>query len=601
MSHHSSNITTQKQFWFVGLMVVLAFFFRAYQLAYIPLMNDELSALYRLQFSSFGELINKGIKPDGHPAFVQVFLFYYTKIFGFSSWVIKLPFIIAGCASVGVAYHYFSNQFNKQTAALVAVFMLPSQFFIMHSQTARPYAFGLLLVLMAASAWEKCSKQFTYKKFGLLLLFSVLTASTHYLALLTLVIIVLVSCVFQPNNWKQAIWLAISGLLVYSPQAFIFLKQIQVGGVGTWLGKPSAYFIVDFWNYATNFSWAMSVLLFSGAVLSLVHLRSTNSDKKIIASALVFVLTFGVEFLYSVWRNPVLQYPALLFAWPFALAFCVWGYSKYNTKIVIAVGLMLFSFQTYALLITRKHYQVFYKQSYQTCVDAIVQHTTPKTALFLNGNQPFYFDYYFNQTNYRPNYISTRIDSIPLPTFVNLVSKQKADTIVVGHAFDLAPAYLEWAKVFYPNVITHEQHIFSELYVLSKQPPHSEHLPVDSVPPSELYSKNVIVPFIQAKHQRPRIVAKVKFRDMLINQAILVVKVLDEQGRVVYESSQPYLANPSCLTLLSFDLSPVTSSRKLSAMAFILNERKQSLYYTLLSLDVISGNSLLYGTVEPLP
>ena len=58
------------------LVVILIFatLFRTYQLFDIPLMNDELSALHRLQFQHLSELINKGIIPDGHPAFTQIFL-----------------------------------------------------------------------------------------------------------------------------------------------------------------------------------------------------------------------------------------------------------------------------------------------------------------------------------------------------------------------------------------------------------------------------------------------------------------------------------------------------------------------------------------------
>ena len=46
----------------------------------IPLFNyqftsDEISGLDRAQFYSFSELINKGVKNDAHPAFVQVLIY----------------------------------------------------------------------------------------------------------------------------------------------------------------------------------------------------------------------------------------------------------------------------------------------------------------------------------------------------------------------------------------------------------------------------------------------------------------------------------------------------------------------------------------------
>ena len=57
-------------------VLVLAAVLRLYHLTQIPFANDELSALYRLQFPSFKTLITQGVMPDGHPALVQVFLYY---------------------------------------------------------------------------------------------------------------------------------------------------------------------------------------------------------------------------------------------------------------------------------------------------------------------------------------------------------------------------------------------------------------------------------------------------------------------------------------------------------------------------------------------
>ncbi len=48
---------------------------------------DEWSALDRVKFDSLSELIEKGVKIDAHPAFVQVLIFYLTKIFGYTTWI----------------------------------------------------------------------------------------------------------------------------------------------------------------------------------------------------------------------------------------------------------------------------------------------------------------------------------------------------------------------------------------------------------------------------------------------------------------------------------------------------------------------------------
>ena len=82
------------------LILLVAAALRFYNYFEIPYTHDEFSALFRTQFDSFSELIAKGVKIDGHPAGVHVFLYYWTKIFGYSEWIVKLPFTILSICSV---------------------------------------------------------------------------------------------------------------------------------------------------------------------------------------------------------------------------------------------------------------------------------------------------------------------------------------------------------------------------------------------------------------------------------------------------------------------------------------------------------------------
>ncbi|MBI9039541.1 MAG: hypothetical protein JEY97_15540 [Bacteroidales bacterium] len=69
----------------LAVIIINATILRFYKYSSFSLSNDELSALHRLQFDSFGEMIEKGVKlNDVHPAGVQTFLFFRTKLFGFS-------------------------------------------------------------------------------------------------------------------------------------------------------------------------------------------------------------------------------------------------------------------------------------------------------------------------------------------------------------------------------------------------------------------------------------------------------------------------------------------------------------------------------------
>ena len=69
---------TKYEYLFWGILVV-AFLLRFFDLFNIPFTHDEFSTLFRTNFSSFSELIEKGVKIDAHPAGLQVFIYYYKR------------------------------------------------------------------------------------------------------------------------------------------------------------------------------------------------------------------------------------------------------------------------------------------------------------------------------------------------------------------------------------------------------------------------------------------------------------------------------------------------------------------------------------------
>ena len=76
-------------------IVLVGSILRFWDYGNIPFMHDELSALSRLQFNNFNDLIREGVMlGDTHPAGVQVFLYYWTALVGTSEIMVKLPLLI---------------------------------------------------------------------------------------------------------------------------------------------------------------------------------------------------------------------------------------------------------------------------------------------------------------------------------------------------------------------------------------------------------------------------------------------------------------------------------------------------------------------------
>ncbi|MFN7312700.1 MAG: hypothetical protein ACK5UI_04380 [Bacteroidota bacterium] len=571
------------------IILIIATLFRTYQLFDIPLMNDELSALHRLQFQHLSELINKGIIPDGHPAFTQIFLYYYTKYVGINQpALIKLPFILAGLFSIYVTYRLLKKLFDEKVAIIVCVFMSTSQFFIMHSQTARPYAFALLFTV--CFVWFLINNKIISTG-----VFLWLTASTHYIAGLTCVVTLGLMFVLDASFRKQILTISALAFLLYLPEWPIFIAQIKTGGVGTWLGKPTPSFLFSFGYYLSNYSICLLLLILFGIyVLFFDAGLNRKMNKQTVFVGGIFIGTFLVAYFYSILRNPVLQYPVLLFSAPFLLALSFNWVNKLPNHIFLLLLISMFGVQSYALILQRKHYEVFYHQGYSHTVNFVTKHTRQGTHLLLNGNQPFYFDYYFNRKQYEPAILHSRIDSLNYIAFEKLINEVKGDTLVVAHGFYLPHEYVAIAQKYFPKIVAHTHQAFSDVYVLTKlENTHGY---------SSLFHQALLLDTIFLPETKViQIDARAKIEGDLKTEDILFKVQIFQGGELVWEgerNSNQFLAEPHQAWVFICPLLTLKNIGKVHARLSLTSKTKIDHAY--LQISAGEGNSKLFGTVMPI-
>ena len=129
-----------------ALFITIGAVFRFYGFSDWSLSNDELSAIARTNFNSFSELIDKGIWVDGHPALIQIFEYYWIKLFGNSVFAVRLPFVLMGIGSSIYFYKLCTNWLNRNAALLGLALFISNYHFVLYSQVARPYVAGLFFV-----------------------------------------------------------------------------------------------------------------------------------------------------------------------------------------------------------------------------------------------------------------------------------------------------------------------------------------------------------------------------------------------------------------------------------------------------------------------
>ena len=181
------------RFEYILLTIILGVgvFLRLFNFSRLPFLNDELSALSRTNYDTFGDIIKFGVMPDGHPAGVQIFLYYWTKLFGNSEIIVKLPFLLCGIGSLILIYLIARLWFNKNTALFSLSLISVMQYHITFSLIARPYISGLFFSLLMVWFWTKFI--FTQKKPYLYIsgfvISGALCAYNHYFSLLFLIIV----------------------------------------------------------------------------------------------------------------------------------------------------------------------------------------------------------------------------------------------------------------------------------------------------------------------------------------------------------------------------------------------------------------------------
>ena len=355
----------------LGVIMLVAAMLRLWKLGQVPFMHDEFSALLRTRFDNFHDFIQQGVMPDSHPIGVQLFLWGWVKLFGWSEFWVKLPFALMGIGSVYLIYLIGRQWFNRKVGLFSAAFFAVSQFTVFYSQLARPYAAGLFFVLLMAWFWHKVvfGTKTTTREYVCFALSAWACSLMQYFSIAQAGLIFLTGLFFLPKERRKAYWLSgIAAVVLFAPTLPIFYQQLFVSGsIGCWLAAPKSTFLTDFLQYTMNYS---QLFMFATGIIILLPLilgkRNKQRQPLRWAGIAWFVIIFAIAFIYSLKREPILQHSTLIFSYPFVIivAFSLFKsrtLSSWQTALVVAV--MLFVGIT-SLIMERRHFDLMYHQGF---------------------------------------------------------------------------------------------------------------------------------------------------------------------------------------------------------------------------------------------
>jgi hypothetical protein len=361
------------------LILVVAGFALFWQYPQLQFTHDELSALQRTEFESFEDLVDKGIRIDGHPAGVQTFLYYYAPLVNYSNWALKLPFSILALGSIVLVFAIAKTIKQEAAGIYTAAIMAVSQYFIYYGQITRPYEAGLFFSLLSGWFWLRYFNQGAGFKNLIGFAFAAAGAAYSHQFSLLLVGIMGIHALIIADAKARKEWLlcALLAFALYLPHMGIFLHQLSLGGVGSWLGKPGFGFLGDYLFYMLHFSF-----LFAAAVLfSLISSPWKPNKSKNWEGLIWFGSTFLVGFIYSHSVDAVLQYSTLIFAAPLLLlslfALRQIRFNWLSLALILSTGL-------YSLYADRSHFPLSYESAFKYPREYLRINNLPAAQLILD-------------------------------------------------------------------------------------------------------------------------------------------------------------------------------------------------------------------------
>lgn len=458
--------------WLLIGLLVLSAILRLWKFYDLPLMHDELSALTRLEYDSFSEFIHNGIRLDGHPAGVQMYLYFFTNLFGYGTLLLKLPFIFIGVFSVYLIYKIGCKWYSRTAGLIAASFFVGIQYTIIYSMIIRPYGPGLFVSLLLVNYWTNIFLlgQKNWKNF---IVYGVLLAACGYTHYFTLLFGAVVSITGLPFLRKDTLikYLVSGGLAIvlFLPHFEIFFYQLNVGGIGAgqggWLKAPTLEFIPSYLSYVFNYSIIAQGIALGVLLLSLFSsLRSAEKLYKKLILLVWFIAPLAIGYWYSVEVNPVLQYSVLLFSTPFVFLFIAsfeeeWKLSKVALIVIVITGVSVFSLQS-----ERKHFTHFFNQPVNTYYDLVEEFDSDSTLL-IGSHENVFVEHYDRLSGVNRTYYTTDEDCTSVANLQLLLGNPKYNRVVVGTMF---AKEVGMATSYFPKVNRFQEGVTLENLVLSR-------------------------------------------------------------------------------------------------------------------------------------
>lgn len=291
---------------------------------------DEAINVVNSQKFSFYDFLTVYSIGDFHPPLYFAILWIWTRFFGTSEIIVRLPSILLGISTVWLIFLIGKQLFNKKTALIAALILTFNPLHIYYSQEARMYSLAAFSV--AFSFWALINliknKKYFLLIYGLSITLILYSDYLIYFAIVSQLVYIL-WC--EKEKLASVINAMVIGGLIWSPWLLIFPKQLSTGqtaasqipGWANVVGGTSLKEVALVWVKSLIGRVTFENKLLYGAVISIISLiygfiiwKSTKPFNKEIKLLLCWTILPVLLALIVSFYIPVLSFFRMLFILP---------------------------------------------------------------------------------------------------------------------------------------------------------------------------------------------------------------------------------------------------------------------------------------------
>lgn len=178
-SDDNLTIKTRYVFWSI---ILAALFFRLFHTGNVSLWTDELATYWVSTAPTIGECIVRASMTQGQSPFYYILERFFLLILPHNEFSLRLLSLMASMLSIFFIYHLAKSIFgDTKTAHLSGLIFALHEIQIYYAQEARPYALGIMFVLLSQIYFMNLLKNDKTKDLVLYILFSIFVCYSHYL------------------------------------------------------------------------------------------------------------------------------------------------------------------------------------------------------------------------------------------------------------------------------------------------------------------------------------------------------------------------------------------------------------------------------------